>query len=71
MKAIIASPTNAVNYPMMLIKPSVGVVNGRSIEAAEAALTMLAPLFNLSRHTTRPWLHSITHDGPKDVCLSV
>ena len=55
----------------MLIKPSVGVVNGRSIEAAEAALTMLAPLFNLSRHTTRPWLHSITHDGPKDVCLSV
>ena len=53
---MVVSLTDAVNLPIKLTKPSVGVVNWRSmaVEVVRAAFVMLATAFNL-RTLWRVW----------------
>ena len=64
-RAIVVSLTDAVNHPIKLTKPSLGVVSQRP-QAAEVAFTTFALPSNSSGHAPRPWLPLFTSDDLKD-----
>jgi hypothetical protein len=69
-RAMVVSLTNAVNHPVKLTTPSVGVVNWRSIGSGDGFHYVCTP-FELSRHAPRPWLPSSPPMTPRTITTPV